>query len=214
MTGLTLPREQAGRRNVAEALQGSPRLRGKNTGRYWRRAVNGERSSLLRRFSRNTEIEKMKVSDLKTILAQHSEALVRFVLPNEALIPAHAHVTEAARVEKRFVDCGGSYREESLCRLQTWVADDLHHRLSAGKLVRILQKAEPVLHLDNLELDVEYEVGFISQFPVKSVEVTGNEIVLRLSERHTACLAQDQCCPPSAPKFTSINPMNFTFQRS
>jgi len=138
----------------------------------------------------------MKINEFKEKLAGKPEACVRFVLPDGTRVPAHAHVTEAARIDKRFVDCGGTFREESMCRLQTWVANDVEHRLIAGKLLKILEKAKPVLISDDLEVDVEHEVQYISQFPVGEVTMDGAEVVVKLAERHTACLAIDQCCPP------------------
>lgn len=111
----------------------------------------------------------MKISELKAHLAGHPNQPLRFQLPDGSLVAAHAHVTEVARVDKRFVDCGGTLREEHLCRLQTWVADDLDHRLFAGKLLRILEKATPILGSDDLEVDVEHEAGLISQYPLMEV---------------------------------------------
>jgi hypothetical protein len=54
-----------------------------------------------------------------------------------------------------------------LCRLQTWFADDVDHRLTAGKLLKILDKAKSFLASDELDVDVEHEVGYISQFPLE-----------------------------------------------
>ena len=71
-----------------------------------------------------------------------------------------------ARIDKRFVDCGGTLRNESVCRLQTWLADDLDHRMTAGKLLKILDKAKSILGSDDLEVDVEHEIDYISQFPL------------------------------------------------
>jgi hypothetical protein len=140
----------------------------------------------------------MKIDELKRVLVANGDRAVRFKLPDGSLIPAHAHVTEAARIDKRFVDCGGTFREESLCRLQTWVANDLEHRLTSGKLLKILETAKAVLISDELEMDVEHEVGYISQFPLEKVSVSENEVRLELATRHTACLALDQCCPKPA----------------
>jgi hypothetical protein len=142
--------------------------------------------------------EFMNISELKAALTNNADLVVRFALPNGMSVPAHAHVTEVARVDKHFVDCGGTVRQESYCRLQTWVADDLDHRLNAGKLLKILDKAKPLLKSDDLNVDVEHEVGFLSQFPVAGVTASGSEITLQLGTRHTACLAMDQCCPPGA----------------
>src|ERR1043166_2429611 len=95
----------------------------------------------------------MKLSELKPILNQHSAAHLRFVLPDGTSVPAHSHVTEVARIDKRFIDCGGTLRNESHCRLQTWFSDDTEHRLTAGKLARILDKAQTILGADDLDVD-------------------------------------------------------------
>lgn len=151
----------------------------------------------------------MKLSELKSVLAQHPAARVRFYLPNGDFVPAHVHVTEVARIDKRFIDCGGTLRTDVFCRLQTWFSDDVDHRLTVQKLLKILIKAETVLLTDELDVDVEHEVGFITQFPLGSVEVVGDEIVLRLTERHTACLAMDKCKPAAAP--SAFSPLKFNF---
>ena len=146
----------------------------------------------------------MKLAELKASLALHPDLNLRFILPNGEAIPAHAHVTEVARIDKRFVDCGGTLRTDAFCRLQTWVAGDLHHRLKAGKLLGILGKAAPILQTEDLEVDVEHEVGFISQFPLDTLDAADGELVLRLGQRHTACLAEDKCvAPPGLSAFNS-----------
>jgi hypothetical protein len=152
----------------------------------------------------------MKLSELKNVLMAKPEAHLRFLLPNGEFAPAHVHVTEVARVDKRFIDCGGTLRTESLCRLQTWHANDVEHRLTAGKLMKIFAKAEQVLLSDDLDVDVEHEVGFISQFPLEAIETTAEELVFRLGVRHTACLAEDKCLPP--PKKPEFDPMKFDFK--
>lgn len=154
----------------------------------------------------------MKVSELKNQLAEQPNANIRFLLPDGNSIPAHTHVTEVARIDKQFVDCGGTLRNDSLCRLQTWFADDTDHRLTAGKLLKILDKAKSFLASDDLEVDVEHEAGYISQFPLESVEVSPYAIVLLLGIRHTACLAMDKCLPPSKPA-SEFSPLKFNFHR-
>lgn len=140
----------------------------------------------------------MKLAELKTRLGAHPDLNVRFHLPDGTPVPAHAHVTEVARIDKCFVDCGGTLRTDVHCRLQTWVADDLYHRLTAGKLLKILVKASSVLKSEDLEVDFEHEVGTTSLFPLESVEPVEGELVFRLATRKTACLAEDKCMrPPS-----------------
>jgi hypothetical protein len=97
--------------------------------------------------------------------------------------------------------------------LQTWFADDITHRLSAGKLLKILAKAESFLPRDDLEVDVEHELGYITQFPLGSAEVASQEVILHLTERHTACLAMDKCLPPT-PAPSEFSPLKFDFTKT
>ena len=145
----------------------------------------------------------MKLTELKAALATHPDSEIRFQLPNGETIPAHAHVTEVARIDKRFIDCGGTLRTDRLCRLQTWVAHDLDHRLRAEKLLKILIKAAPVLETEDLEVDIEYQTGFISQFPLAEVRFEKGRLLFVLTERLTACLAEDKCLPK--PSVANIN---------
>lgn len=137
----------------------------------------------------------MRVTELVKVLKAHSDCAIRFQLPTGERVPAHAHVTEVARVDKKFIDCGGTFREESLCRLQTWIADDYHHRLSAEKLAAIVEKATPILGEDDLEVDIEHDLGFVTQLPLLTVTHEGAEVVLVLAGKNTACLAPELCCP-------------------
>ena len=155
----------------------------------------------------------MKINELKNELNKSPQATVRFILPNGESVPAHAHVTEVARIDKRFIDCGGTFRNDSLCRLQTWFSDDIDHRLTAGKLAKILEKAGPILQTDDLDVDVEHELGHIAQFPLASIEASPDEVVLHLVERHTACLALDKCKPTPKPQ-SDLNPLKFNFREN
>ncbi len=149
----------------------------------------------------------MKLSELKKALAESRQRNIRFVLPTGSKIPPHAHVTEVARIDKKFIDCGGTLRAETSCRLQAWFQDDTDHRLAAGKLLAILEKSASFFETDELEVDVEYEAPFIAQFPIEKVELDGDTLMFRLGVKHTACLAEDKCLPPNLAKsyvFTSL----------
>jgi len=137
----------------------------------------------------------MTITDLATHLRQHPDALVRFVLPDGGLIPIHAHVTEVGRVDKRFIDCGGTRRSESHCLLQTWVANDEHHRLNAGKLAGIIHKGMELLEDETLPVQIEYEEDLVSQFPVSAVSEDEGVIYVHTGLRHTDCLAKELCIP-------------------
>jgi len=136
----------------------------------------------------------MKLKDLKATLALHPEALPRFIMPDGDQIPAHFHITEVGHIAKRFIDCGGKLHEKTdSCLLQTYVADDVDHRLTAGTFAKILQLGAQVLPHDDLAVELEYEDCAITQSPITSATFTGDYIELQLGEKHTDCLARQRC---------------------
>jgi hypothetical protein len=149
----------------------------------------------------------MQISKFKKTLSENTCRNIRFTLPTGTKAPPHAHVTEVALIEKKFIDCGGTFRTDSLCRLQTWFADDTNHRLTAGKLLAILDKSASFLGTGDLEVDVEHEAPFVSQFPIEKVEVEGDALTIRLGVKHTACLAEDRCLPPNLNKTSIPTPL-------
>jgi hypothetical protein len=143
-------------------------------------------------------IAVMKLSAFKTHLQNHPNHELAFILPDGDRVPAHAHITEAGRVDKHFIDCGGTVRRVSSCSLQAWTAADIEHRLAPGKLAGVLDLAGPLFRGDDLDVEVEYENGLISQFPV--IESSADELAIyfHLGSKHTDCLAKETCLPESA----------------
>ena len=141
----------------------------------------------------------MKLKELKATLALYPDARPRFTLPDGDQIPAHFHITEVGHVTKRFIDCGGKlHGRKDTCLLQTWVADDVEHRLTAGRFAKILQLGDEVLPHDDLDVEVEYDCCVVAQYPIASAEFTGEHIEIQLGEKRTACLARERdetaCC--------------------
>lgn len=139
----------------------------------------------------------MKTSILEGILRDFPNSDLKFILPDGGIIPLHAHITEVGRIDKTFLDCGATVRKVSTLSLQAWVADDTEHRLPAGKLADIIDRAAPILGNEDLEVELEYEDGLISQFPIEAVENSGDALVFTLGTKHTDCLAKEICLPPS-----------------
>lgn len=127
------------------------------------------------------------------VLSANPAVAIHLMLPDGDFVPAHFHVTEVGRVQKDFIDCGGTIRSTTSCVLQVWVAKDLDHRLDTAKLAKIVQLAAPLLKATDLPVEVEYENGVVSQFPVSASEVTPSGVLFHLGSKHTACLAPDQC---------------------
>lgn len=135
----------------------------------------------------------MLLRDVLTLLRAHPAAALHLMLPDGEFVPAHFHVTEVGRVHKDFIDCGGTTRASTHCQWQIWVAADADHRLNAGRLASILKLAAPLLQTDDLPVQIEYEAGTITQYPLGDVEVTPNGLLFNLGTKHTECLAPDQC---------------------
>src|SRR4051812_37298300 len=109
----------------------------------------------------------MKLAEFKAALSAHSDSGILFVFDDGDTIPPNFHVTEVGHVLKRFVDCGGTKRTSEACVLQAWVAaNDADHRLTAGKLAKIIELGCSLLPSDSLEVEIEYEQCVLSQYRI------------------------------------------------
>lgn len=142
----------------------------------------------------------MKLSELKSLLAENTDRFFRISLPDGSAVPLSFHVTEVGRVQKTFLDCGGTLRESVVCQLQVWVGEDYDHRIETGKMAAILKKAQPYLPDESVPVEVEYESAVISQYIVESTEISGKAVILHLAHKHTECLAPELCGLPPLPK--------------
>lgn len=146
----------------------------------------------------------MTLSELKSLLTEHSERHFRIRLPDGAAVPVSFHVTEVGRLQKTFLDCGGKLRETTTCQLQIWVGEDYDHRIETGKMAAILGKAKSILPDDSVAVEIEYEDRVISQYTIKDHELTDQAVVLVLANKHTECLAPELCGLPSLDRLPAI----------
>lgn len=137
----------------------------------------------------------MNLHELKTSLQKQPESNLAFVLPDGRRVPAHFHVTEVGHLAKSFVDCGGTFRRSESYLLQTHVGSprDDGHRLTAGKLAKILGLAKPLVTSEELPVEVEYQDGLVSQFAIQGVDLAGGDLAFQLALKHTDCLAKEKC---------------------
>ena len=135
----------------------------------------------------------MTFSELKSVVVASPDAALHIMLPSGEFVPAHFHVTEVGRVRKDFIDCGGIRRSDMQCVLQVWVADDLQHRITAGRLHQILAFADGWFAEADAPVGIEYDAGLVSVFPLGAVEVTPAGLLLNLGTATTQCLAPEKC---------------------
>ena len=137
--------------------------------------------------------DAMTLEEFVAVLSANPDAALQLMLPDRSFVPAHFHVTEVGRVQKDFVDCGGTVRSSSSCVLQVWVASDVSHRLNTTKLAKILHLGMPLFPTTTIPLEVEYDNGLISQYPAQRAEISPAGVYLQLGTKHAVCLAPDRC---------------------
>ena len=101
----------------------------------------------------------MTVKEFCRALDSNPDVKMHWMLPDKSFVPAHYHITEVGKIQKDFIDCGGTVRSTTACVLQVWVANDVDHRLESTRLLSIMRIATPLLRADDLPMEVEYEQG-------------------------------------------------------
>ena len=144
-----------------------------------------------------TEISTMTVSALRAVLTAAPDLPITVIWPDGEPIEAHFHVTEVGRVQRDFVDCGGTVHRIVTCLLQTWVGDDADHRITGGKLLKAFVHAEPILRDEDLPVELEYDACNVVQLRVVSAIEEADRLLIRLAKKQTDCLAKDVCIPSS-----------------
>ena len=143
------------------------------------------------------EISALTVSTLRSILAASPDLPITVLWPDGEPIEAHFHVTEVGRVQRDFVDCGGTVHRVVTCLLQTWVGDDTDHRITGGKLLKAFVHAELILGGDDLPVELEYDACNVVQLKVISAAVEADQLVIWLAKKQTDCRAKELCIPSS-----------------
>jgi hypothetical protein len=140
----------------------------------------------------------MKLSEIKKLLS--IAETVSFELQDGTMVPENFHVTEVGVVTKHFIDCGGTVRNEKVANFQLWDANDFDHRLKPQKLLNIIELSENVLGMEDLEIEVEYQLNTIGKF---DLDFDGKNFVL--VSKKTACLASDACGIPQEKMKVSLS---------
>lgn len=142
----------------------------------------------------------MTLSEVKQNLEKIDQLI--FKRPDGKIVPEHFHVTEIGEINKKFIDCGGTLRDEKHVNFQLWNADDFDHRLQPKKLRNIIKLAERKLNIDDtLEVKVEYQGDTIG---IYDLDFDGE--FFHLKSTLTDCLAKDKCGIPEPQPENSCDP--------
>ena len=119
---------------------------------------------------------------------------LNIMLPHGDSVPEHFHVTEVGKVQKDFVDCGGTVRQLKYCVLQVWTAHDVEHRLDSTKLCKILKMSWSIFpYAGDLPVLIEYGENVAAQYVLNEVQTTSTGLLFVLEGKKTDCLAPDKC---------------------
>lgn len=135
----------------------------------------------------------MILSEFKRLIKEVDQ--IDFQLENGELVPSHYHITEVGQINKHFIDCGGTIRNEHKISFQLYTAEDFDHRLKAQKMLSIVELSENKLNLQDCTIEVEYQSNTIGKY---NLDFNGQHFVLRST--HTDCLAKDNCGIPEKKK--------------
>lgn len=135
----------------------------------------------------------MKLKEVTKILEANLDQPLFIMLPSGDFVPENFHITEVGKVQKNFIDCGGTHRETTTCLLQTWATYDLDHRLKSTKLAKIIKMANKALGSEDFETEVEYGEDVASQYKLTDIEITPKGLLFVLQGKKTDCLAPDKC---------------------
>ena len=131
----------------------------------------------------------MKINDFKNHLSQLNQVV--FILPDNAEVPVHFHITEMGIIRKNYIDCGGTIREETVANFQIWHANDYDHRIQPSQIIDIIDIAEKSVNLENLDIEVEYQSETIGKYGLSF-----RNDCFHLTPTFTDCLAKEKCGIP------------------
>lgn len=137
----------------------------------------------------------MNLTEFLPLLQSHPGKGITLALPDGTNAPAHFHITEIGHATRSFIDCGGTRHSIETCLLQVWVARDYNHRIQAGKLAGIVEKATDLFPSRDIPVEFEHEAPVLTQLTIASHEVRTDVIEFKLAYKATDCLAKDICLP-------------------
>lgn len=130
------------------------------------------------------------ITDLKK---SNPECKINVFTPSGLNVPSHFHITEIGKTSKKFIDCGGTERETSDTTFQIWVADDVDHSLTVGKLLDIIEAGKNLVDLREqiiFEYDNSHTIGLYGVGLIQRLEHFLN---IFLVQKRANCLAPDKC---------------------
>ena len=129
----------------------------------------------------------MKISEFRNII-QSLKSIV-FELPEGEKVPSHFHITEIGIIRKTYIDCGGNLRVDNLINMQLWYSNDVNHKIEPAKVLKIIERSDKLLKLQDEEIQIEYQQDTVCKF---NLEFGGGN-TFKLIKTFTDCLDKESC---------------------
>ena len=146
----------------------------------------------------------MNLSELKSLLTEHSDRHFRIACPTAARCrfpstsPKSAACTKpSSTAAARCANPPPASSRSGSARTTTTVS-------KPGKWPPSSTKAKPLLPDDSIPVEIEYEDRVISQYTITGHELTDDAVILQLAHKHTECLAPELCGLPSLNRLPAI----------
>jgi len=141
----------------------------------------------------------MKTNEFLALLKEHPNKKLLFEYKNGHFVGANYHITEIKNITIDAVDCGAQtdFWKETI--IQLWESPDEKDKreyMSASKALGILNKVDSIKPMEK-EVEVKFEYGnphfHTAQLFVNELEVSSDQIIMKLGVEKTNCKAKETC---------------------
>ncbi len=141
----------------------------------------------------------MKTNEFLSLLKAHQDKSLLFDYSNGALVGANYHITEVKNIHIDAVDCGARSDSWKETVIQLWESPKEIGKteyMTTYKALSILNKVSRMKPMES-EAEVKFEYSndsfHTAQLYVQDVELSGNQMLVKLSVQKTDCKAKDAC---------------------
>lgn len=144
----------------------------------------------------------MKTNEFLNVLKEHPKKSLLFEYKAGHLVGANYHITEVKNITVDSVDCGAKtdFWKETI--IQLWESpkekDKLEY-MTAYKALGILNKVDSIKPMEK-EVEVKFEYSnsdfHTAQLFVNDVEISSEQLTVKLGVEQTDCKAKDECGIP------------------
>ncbi|MEX2350352.1 MAG: DUF6428 family protein [Flavobacteriaceae bacterium] len=144
----------------------------------------------------------MKTSEFLELLSSNQDKSLLFEYTPGKLVGANYHITEVKHIAIESVNCGAGTDAWNETIIQLWespLEKEKTSYMSTYKALSILKKVGRAKPFD-LDAEIKFEYGnstfHTAQLFVSEIEISGNQLIVKLAVEKTDCKAKEACGIP------------------